>query len=212
MSQALDQANSQANSQANTAGAALAQRLQILEDREAIREAMFAYCRGIDRGDEAQLRSAYWPDATDRHGAYQGSATGFIEHALPKLGKGRYVHNVANLSIQLNGDSAAVESYFLAYQADEGKDGQWQSTFLCGRYVDRFEARATAQSAREWRIAARVVAYDWQELYAHPTGTEAERFGLRQPIGSAKPSDPWYALLEQVFGPAAQAPAGTAKP
>lgn len=186
---------------------ALARRLQILEDREAIRETMFAYCRGIDRGDESQLRSAYWPDATDRHGAYQGTAAGFIEHALPKLGKGRYVHNVANISIQLNGDSAAVESYFLAYQADEGKDGQWQSTFLCGRYIDRFEVRATAIAAREWRIAERVVAYDWQELYAHPSGTESERFGLRQPIGSACPGDPWYALLAKVFGPHAAASA-----
>ena len=46
--------------------------LQALLDREAIRDCLYRYCRGIDRADEAALRSAYWPDATDCHGAWNG--------------------------------------------------------------------------------------------------------------------------------------------
>ena len=41
--------------------------LQSLLDREAIRDCLLRYCRGIDRCDEEALRSAYWEDATDCH-------------------------------------------------------------------------------------------------------------------------------------------------
>lgn len=169
--------------------------LQTLLDREAIRECVFLYCRGIDRADEAALRASYWPDATDCHGAYKGSAGGFIDLALPKLqGSSRMIHHVGNLSITLRGARAAVETYFLAWQRDATADGTEQETFLAGRYVDRFEKRGS-----EWRVAARVVVYDWvQPLGAAPSATEAERFGLRTPIGAKKPDDPWYALLAEL--------------
>lgn len=51
--------------------------IQNLLDKEAIRDCLYRYCRGIDRADEAILRSAYWPDAHDRHGAYVGDVEGF---------------------------------------------------------------------------------------------------------------------------------------
>lgn len=169
--------------------------LQSLLDREAIRECVFGYCRGIDRCDEALLRAAYWPDATDCHGAWQGSAAGFIDAALPKLREGgRMIHHVGNLSIELRGARAAVETYFLAWQRDRRPDGGEHETFLAGRYVDRFEKRGG-----EWRVAARVVVYDWvQPLGAAPAAPEAERFGPRRPIGARKPDDPWYALLAEL--------------
>ncbi|BEP46256.1 hypothetical protein GmRootV15_68450 (plasmid) [Variovorax sp. V15] len=62
--------------------------LEALLDREAIRDCLYRYCRGIDRCDEAALRSAYWEDATDCHGAWKGSAEGFIAQALDKLRQG----------------------------------------------------------------------------------------------------------------------------
>ena len=36
--------------------------LQDLVAREAIRDCLYRYCRGIDRADAEMLRSAYWPD------------------------------------------------------------------------------------------------------------------------------------------------------
>lgn len=163
-----------------------------LADREAIRECMNRYCRGIDRRDEAALRSAYWPDATDRHGPYQGSANGFIDWALESLAtRGeRSVHNIANLSIELHGPQAAVETYFLALQRDRDPQGRSREVFLAGRYVDRFEKRGT-----EWRIAARTVVYDWLRPLGSPDGSEAQRFGPRQPIGGFRADDPIYELL-----------------
>lgn len=165
--------------------------LQSLLDREAIRECIFRYCRGIDRADEAALRGSYWPDASDRHGPWQGSANDFIAAALPKLREhgARLIHHVGNLSIELRGTQAAVETYFLAWQRDSG-----QESFLAGRYVDRFEKRGD-----EWRVAARTVVYDWvQPLGDAPAAPEAERFGPRQPIGARQPDDPWYQLLAEL--------------
>jgi ketosteroid isomerase-like protein len=169
----------------------VAAQLQALLDREAIRECLYRYCRGIDRADEAALRSAYWEDATDCHGAWNGSATGFIEQALQRLRLGgRRVHQVTNVLIELHGDTAAVESSFFALQAPAASPGK--ETFLCGRYLDRFERRQGA-----WRVAARTVVYDWLEERERPELALANDalFGERQPVGCAAPHDAVYALL-----------------
>jgi hypothetical protein len=168
--------------------------LNALLDREAIRDCLYRYCRGIDRADEAALRSAYWPDAFDAHGAYQGSADGFIAQALPRLrAGGRRVHAISNILIELHGDAAAVESSFLALQQTSA--APTLETFLCGRYVDRFERRGA-----EWRVAHRTVVYDWIEERQRPelAADDATLFGNRRPNGSAAPHDPIYALLAQV--------------
>jgi hypothetical protein len=169
--------------------------LQALIAREAIRDCLHRYCRGIDRADEDALRSAYWPDATDHHGAYQGSASGFIDQALARLRKGgRRVHMISNILIKLQGQDAAVESYFLALQTSTDQESLWQETFLCGRYVDRFECRSG-----EWRVADRTVVYDWLEERPRPELADPqELFGVRQPVGSQAPSDPVYALLQSL--------------
>jgi ketosteroid isomerase-like protein len=170
--------------------------LQSLLDREAIRDCLLRYCRGIDRCDEQALRSAYWEDATDCHGAWNGSAAGFIEQALTRLRQGgRRVHQLTNVLIDLHGDVAAVESSFFALQATAAQPDR--ETFLCGRYVDRFERRNG-----EWRVAARTVVYDWIEERTRPEleQDDAALFGARQPVGSPAPQDAVYALLRSVRG------------
>jgi len=165
--------------------------LRALQDKEAIRDCLHRYCRGIDRVDEEALRSAYWPDANDCHGAYRGTASGFIDQALARLREGgRGVHQISNILIELNGDIAAVESCFLALQSSAAAPGR--ETFLCGRYLDRFERRAG-----EWRIADRIVVYDWLEERTRPelAGGDAALFGRRQPAGGRMPADPLYAFL-----------------
>lgn len=168
-------------------------RLQDLLDREAIRDCLYRYCRGIDRADEEALSSAYWPDATDCHGAYRGSAAGFIARALPRLrAGGSRVHTISNILIELHGAVAAVESSFLALQTSAS--APTHETFLCGRYVDRFEQRDG-----EWRVANRTVVYDWIEERTRPELVDPQTlFGMRRPKGSAAPSDPVYTLLDAV--------------
>ena len=171
----------------------LAAQITELRDREAIRDCLHRYCRGVDRADEAALRSACWPDATDRHGPYQGSAAGFIDWARSIFATGpRNVHVLTNILIDFASPTeAAVESYFTAHQRGKGADGVVRQVMLIGRYCDRFEKRGD-----DWRVAARTVVYDWAEDQSVPEGSEAERFGLRQPVGSSWPDDPVYQILK----------------
>ncbi|MEP3889190.1 MAG: nuclear transport factor 2 family protein [Hellea sp.] len=164
------------------------EKLEQLVAREAIRDCLFRYCRGIDRVDRAALTSAYWPDGTDHHGPYQGSATGFIDWAmkvLPHVERG--IHQIHNILIEFREDGAAVESYFSAFQRQPDANGDMQQLDMKGRYLDWFVKRDD-----EWRILNRVVVFDWVEQMPLPKGTEAERLGSKTPIGKSFPDDPVY--------------------
>lgn len=156
--------------------------------REAIRDCLYRYCRGIDRADETTLRSAYWPDGRDNHGPYQGSARGFIDWALNTLPHvERSIHQIHNILIEFENDGAAVESYFTALQRQPNKDGVMQNLDMRGRYVDWFTKRGD-----EWRIQDRIVVFDWVEYRPMPKESEIERFGTLTPIGGNFPNDPIY--------------------
>lgn len=167
-------------------------RLQALMDREAIRDCLYRYCRGIDREDEAALRSTYWPEAIDTHGAFSGRAEDFITMAMRRLPKmERSIHQIHNVLIafEAGGLSAVVESQFSAFQREPDADGVMAQWDMRGRYLDRFERRGD-----EWRVARRLVVFDWAEQMPLPPGTEAARFGFRTPIGAPFPHDPVYSF------------------
>lgn len=169
----------------------LARQVEELMAREAIRDCLFRYCRGIDRADEAMLRSAYWPDGTDHHGPYQGSASGFVDWAmkvLPHIERG--IHQIHNILIEFREDGAAVESYFTALQRQPTQSGEMEQVDMKGRYLDW-----CVQRDGEWRILNRVVVFDWVENMPLPPGTEAERFGNKTPIGARYPNDPVYTVF-----------------
>lgn len=160
-----------------------------LEDREAIRDCLHRYCRGIDRADEAALVSSYWPDATDSHGATSGPVSGFYDRVRAAWARGpRNVHQISNVMFDFRGrDQAAVESAFLALQQGAGPDGVVRRVMMAGRYCDLFERRAG-----EWRVLRRTVVYDWVQHEAPFGEDEAARFGPRLPIGGIWPDDPVY--------------------
>ncbi|MEP1144498.1 MAG: nuclear transport factor 2 family protein [Henriciella sp.] len=164
--------------------------LKRLIDKDAIRDCLYRYCRGIDRADEALLRSTYWPDGTDHHGPYQGDAMGFVDWAmktLPYIERG--IHQIHNVLIEFKPGGAAVESYFSAFQRQLGAERQMQQWDMKGRYLDWFVERDG-----EWRVLNRIVVFDWVEEMPLPKGTEAERFGPRTPIGALYPDDLVYSI------------------
>ena len=123
--------------------------LRGLLDRQAIVDCVHRYARGVDRGDEELLRSAYHDDAVERHGPYAGGLDGLVEFLgaahRPFPGYQRYV---TNTSVELDGDDAHAESYYLCVlRRDDGR-----LLLSGGRYVDRLERRGGG-----WRIARRVV-------------------------------------------------------
>src|SRR4051794_17591862 len=130
------------------------ERLRRLLDRQDIADCIHRYARGLDRRDEALLRSAYHPDVVEDHGQYVGGLEGLVRYLLdvhePFDG---YQRHVTTQNIDLDGDEAHAESYFLSVIC---VDGSSKVRITAGRYIDRLERRD-----REWRIANRVVSLDW---------------------------------------------------
>jgi hypothetical protein len=130
-------------------------------DREAIYAQLARYCRGVDRRDDALLRSVYWPDAYDHHGVYQGDVDGFIDFVHDEV-QARFrctMHKLGNALIEISGDEARCETYAIGHHVRE-HDGRDVDDLVMGiRYLDRFERRGG-----EWRIARREVRYEWQRL------------------------------------------------
>ncbi|MEJ2408813.1 MAG: nuclear transport factor 2 family protein [Novosphingobium sp.] len=52
--------------------------IEELTDREAIRECLYRYARGVDRLDADMVRSAYRPDCIDEHMGFAGNTGAFI--------------------------------------------------------------------------------------------------------------------------------------
>jgi hypothetical protein len=123
-----------------------------------IRRVLARYCRGVDRGDLALLRSVYHPDARDDHGTFKGNGWDFAEH-LVKLMDSITIpsqHHLTNVLIERSGDHAEVESYVLAYHPVPDANGGEVHALFGGRYLDHFERRDG-----EWKIADRKVVMDW---------------------------------------------------
>ena len=138
--------------------------MQRLLDREAIRDALTRYSRGIDRHDVECIVSAFHPDAVDTHGAWEGGPEalaewGNREHARHWLA---HQHFLGNTSFDFDGDTCHTETYVLDVQRRKDERG---NDVLGGRYIDRFERRDG-----EWRIVRRVLLLDWTgELAADPS-------------------------------------------
>lgn len=144
--------------------------LRRLLDKEAIREAALLYTRGIDRHDDDIMARAYHADATDDHGAYIGDPAGFIVHAREGHSRNWDVHHhyIMNQTIDLEGDTAHVETYFLATL--RRKAGPID--MVGGRYVDRFEKREG-----RWAVADRACLVEWNgELSATEASMDPDLF------------------------------------
>jgi len=135
-------------------------KIEELYAREAIRDCVYRYCRGVDRCDEEMLRSAYWEDARDDHCLFVGRREELIAWVLPLLrSMAASQHTIGNVLIRLYGDHADVESYYRGHhRVHDGS--KFVDSVQAGRYVDRFEKRDD-----EWRIARRKVIVDWFREY-----------------------------------------------
>jgi hypothetical protein len=162
-----------------------------MADREAIRDCLYRYCRGIDRMDAEVLASAYWPGAMDYHTGFTGTVEQFVEWALPRLAAmEQNRHMIGNVLIRLAGDEARVESYLWSVSVLPGEEPR--QVMVCGRYLDRFEKRQD-----EWRIAERMVVHDWFEEKAATGDWTVGPFGMSGLVrGTTVPEDASVAWLD----------------
>lgn len=129
-------------------------RLRLLEDRQAIVDCSYRFCRGINRMDEDLLRSAFHPDALDDHGIYRGGVDGFVEWIRSLYGAlATTQHFVTNHTIELDGERAHVEQYWFVANVARGRSGV---VLRGGRYIDCYERRDG-----RWAIARRACLIEW---------------------------------------------------
>ncbi|MCT2398745.1 nuclear transport factor 2 family protein [Novosphingobium mangrovi (ex Huang et al. 2023)] len=159
-----------------------------LADREAIRECLARYARGVDRLDADMVRSAYWPDCTDEHLSFRGNAEEFIDWSFTAMGTmDQTMHLVCNVLMAINGESADVESYFYGIHRINNAEGGKQDVIGAGRYVDRFEKRDD-----EWRIKDRLVVTDWFREYPDSADWSKGMLGIMIEPGRRHPDDESY--------------------
>lgn len=165
------------------ADSSIAKQLHRLLDREAIRDVILDYCRGVDRCDFDLVTAAYHPDAYDDHGNFEGGRESVVE----KVGRSTVtasMHHIGNMRIEVEDDTAWVETYFVAYATHE-LDGRTYNSARGGRYLDRFEKRN-----ERWAIAQRKVADDWAHMDEVVRLPEVGKHkGRRSPA-----DDPWYSF------------------
>lgn len=167
-------------------------RMAALLDKQDCIELVHRMARAIDRCDADLVRKLFHPDATDDHGGFKGSASDFVPWVMEVLGTmTRTQHVIGNILIELDGDQARGESYFIAHHTIPGEDDSDTFMIAAGRYLDRFERRDGI-----WKMAHRWAVYDWSsaapssDIWDRPA-MDGYAFGAR-----GKP-DPSYAHLRE---------------
>jgi hypothetical protein len=131
--------------------------LQDLIDKDAIKDVLARYSRGIDRADGDLAELVYHPDAIDDHGEFKGLGRDFAR--IPRIDPRWTVscHTLGQSLIDIDGDVAHSETYCIYHyeRYDHDRAADRAGIIVC-RYFDRFERRDS-----EWRIAFRRVLYEY---------------------------------------------------
>ncbi|GAB3231452.1 nuclear transport factor 2 family protein [Mycolicibacterium hippocampi] len=163
-------------------------RLQQMLDEFELHKLAHRYCRAVDRGDMATLRTLYHHDAEDGHGGFStGSADGFLREldaARPYLRSMQ--HNITTVNFGVSGHTAEGEIYTIATHTFGAGDHD-VDVIVGGRYLDRYQKRDDT-----WRIAERTIVTDWAHVndpstvdLSHPITRQTQR-------GAPDASDPSY--------------------
>lgn len=171
--------------------------MQALIDKDAIRDLVLAYSRGIDRQDFALVRSLYTPEAVedDHAGLFTGPAAAYVdwlETSLPRVAV--TTHSVQNHLIALTDETHAQgEVYVTIYHRLPADGGGWFDQIHGSRYLDHYE-----KQYGRWLFARRTVAIDWKRR--GPSSWDSDHPDTPdQPVGTHDPADPSYRVLDHAF-------------
>ena len=130
--------------------------LQEVVDRAAIRHCLERLARGEDRRSAELIRASWWPDATYDYGVQGGSFDEYLAWVVPGADAIKNTQHVLGQTYtELDGDRARAETQVVSYHRVDMGAGD-RDTCIGGRYLDRLEKRGG-----EWRIAERIMLYDW---------------------------------------------------
>jgi hypothetical protein len=130
--------------------------LRALIDRDRIRQCLERLARGEDRRDGAMIAASLWPDSVTDYGVFKGTFDEYLDWVVPGADAiTNTQHVLGQTYIELDGDRARAETQVLSYHRVDMGAGE-NDTIVGGRYLDVFEKRGG-----EWRIANRMMLYDW---------------------------------------------------
>jgi hypothetical protein len=112
--------------------------------KQSITEVIYTYCRALDRMDRELALTVWHSGGTADYGPgmYQGTGAGFVDwvwqqHALMEA----HSHQISNILIDVDGDSAGSEAYVTAALRTAGEPGTQIEIVSRGRYVDQWSRR-----------------------------------------------------------------------
>lgn len=160
--------------------------LRAVTDRQAITDQIYRYCRAMDRIDHELGYSIWHEDGTADYGAdvFVGSGRDFVDHVCIQHGHlAVHSHQVTNIVIELDGDTASSEAYVTARLRME-RGGKLLQMVVLSRYLDRWSKRAD-----RWAIDHRVTVMDMDEVREVTPMKQHDR-------GRRDSGDPSYAVLK----------------
>ena len=161
-------------------------------DREEVKAIPHRFARGLDRVDRALIESCFHPDGVDDHGFYKAGAKDFCDWVMEQLEKfDASQHVIGTQNVEVTGDKAACESYFVAIHLMPSPDGPKELT-VAGRYLDQME-----KHEGEWKIKLRRCVFDWNRITdasPSPSGDPDLRH-----LGKNFPDDDSYAIFSKSF-------------
>lgn len=134
----------------------MTEELQDLLERDRIRTCIVRLARGEDRRDASLIRASCWPDSVSDYGVFAGSFDQYLAWVVPGSPAIAVTQHILGQSlIDLAGEGARAETHVISYhRVNMGQEER--DTVVGGRYLDRLEKRRD-----EWRIAHRLMLYDW---------------------------------------------------
>jgi hypothetical protein len=152
--------------------------------REAITDHIYRYCRAVDRLDIALGHSIFHPDGTADYGDYyNGPGPGVIDLICANhRGLLHHSHQVSNILIEVNGETAGSESYCTA-SLRLRKGEKILHMMVWSRYVDSWSWRHG-----RWALDHRIAIRDFDEMREVTPMQQHE-------IGSRDHNDPSYKVL-----------------
>lgn len=156
--------------------------------RQQIADLTMAYCRGVDRADEALLQSIFHDDSIVVSGAFNGNGQQFAAEicGIVRAVFDQTFHSIANQWIEVTGDTAVGETYVIAVSTMTDLEKGKSEMLTGGRYLDRFSRRDGV-----WKFAARTFVSDWSRV----DKTSGDMNGASPDLqGKQGPDDPVYAM------------------
>jgi hypothetical protein len=128
-------------------------------DRDRIRTCLVRLARGEDRRNGEMIKASYWPDSITDYGVFKGDFQAYYDWVIPGADAITNTQHVLSQShIELDGDTARVETHVVSYHRVDYGGGDEHDTCIGGRYLD-----VMAKRNGEWRVAERTMLYDWYQ-------------------------------------------------